>query len=1334
MKRVFHFSAKVLKTILIAIVVIIVGVAIFLNSNFFDSYIRDLIQTKLGKAIDRKITVESVDFNPFFLDVTLKKFVIGNDPRSPEKPFFAADEIYANVSWRYALAGKVRITEVRLKNPALNISFYKPNGNNWPSRKSTTKKKKGLDIIVQRVDCQDMMITYDNLRIPLTFSVEQLEALSEYDTKQKNYAATTNFKNGYLKIMNFEFWKFDLNAAYRVIGDRVSFEKLDFLSDKSKFYMTGDMYNLKHPFFDMTFHSRIDLTQTRQMFHFGPQMAGGGAFKAVYKGTFESFRMQGHGDFKKFSFFQLPIDQATFDLDMTDNWLDVSNIQAKMFDGGYKGTFSVAPLKGTSIFKAKGDWKDWDGYKLCKLIRMDDMAFPIKGSGSADIEWPESGIKNLTGTMHFVAEPYQKAPVDLTLAAEKSQFPPELFRNRFVLPFYNETSFRFGDHKLQDIKSHLETPYTSAEIQGTIDFSGEANLDVTSHTDRIPEIDLMFHYLQAYFGNEPVRNMTFWGVTGSADFNGKLTKTVWSPFQPQLTGNVISRNAFFHGVGIERADADVNFYRKLIEVYDSNLWLGPATGKVQAKFYLEDKENRVPEGLDLTATVQNLPAPVISHAFRMELPIHGSVNATLSLKGPFGSLEGRSDFEAFRGDMWGQKWDRATGTVLFLDDSLGLRNITAYLGEGVAQASGDLVYENDDYSIEYTGTNLPLDRIDAFHDLDLAITGTANVSGSGSGSFTNPRLQADAKISNLTYDGNLYGDVDSRVSMQSGKIQVAATGITRGITSTVSGEVNLDGKVPFHADFDIQKFPLEIITHAYSPETSSMTGLVGGKFALQGTLYPANVENMNGTIDLIELNLKGVKLHQAHPSSVTLSNNVINIEDGEFVGDHISVHLAGKIYPQQHARLDLTLKSSVDLAILTDWNKDITAHGQTTSNITIGGTLQQPTLTGIMEIKDGFFRHFSFPNSLTDISALVTFKNRNIALQSLSALSSGGKLTAGGTATLKGYSFSQYRFDVYPDKIRVHYPEGLRSTVSGELHLQTQNNVSYLVGDLNILQGLYTRSFEETPDVFGSASVPTFAGLAGAPAGGDINLNIHIHSEGSLFVKNNFANIQSSANANLIGTMNDPVLIGRMEVLKGTITFQDRDYTVVRGSLDLNNPYRTEPYLNFVAQTQVREYVITLNFNGTFDRIYHELSSDPPLPKDDLYALLGVGRTPREIQGTGTTDAQTLFIGQEISRFIASPLTSPLERGFKRALGLQKFTIDPVYLQTSSSQVATARITLQKDISSDFSILYSTNVFTADQEDLILLNYRLSDHVQVTASKDELSRYGVDILVTKTFE
>jgi hypothetical protein len=1331
MKRLLHFSAKTLKFVFLFSFFLILAILIFLNSNFFDSYIRTLIQTKLSKVAHREMKVDSVAFNPFRLDIRLKNFSMANDPRSPEIPFFSAEEIYARVSLRQLISGRLQVSDVHLIKPTMSIIMYEKNrggGNNWPTFGSNNQQKKTkTSVVVSRVKIDDMTVLFQQRRIPISFQGRDLEAYVEFDPVQKNHLVTTSFKDGLLKIQNFETWKFDMDAVYRLIQGKIYFEKLHFLSPHTKFFMAGTMSNLKDPYFDMRFRSLINLEETKEIFHFGPEMAGTGRFRATYKGTFGKFSLQGAGNFQNFSFFGLPIDTARFDVDLTDQRLKVNNIHANMFQGQYSGTFFIGPLKGISVFKAEAAIKNWDGLALGRFIHMKNMIMPELASGKASIVWKENGLKDMTGSFHFRMEPKQGAPYDLVREAEATALDNALYKRPFYLPFVNETEFTISGRKLRDLKSHLETPYMNADFDGTIDFSGEADLNVRTSSQKIPELDLLFHHLQSYFKGNPIGSQEFWGIKGAADFQGKLDKTVWSPFNPRITGQVQARNVFYHGVPVDTAQGHILFYDRLIEVFDSNMTLGHATGKAQAKFYLEDKKHGVPNAMDLQGAVQNFPAHTIGGAFGLDLPVHGGVNATIQLKGPFSKLVGRSDFEASNGDAWGEKIDRATGTVLFMEDSLGLRNITAYMDGGRASASGDLTYETDDYTVEFKAENVPVEKLKILKENDLDMKGIGSAEGSGSGTFTKPRLNGIIHVKDLSYREEYYGDVSATVKLDPGLLTLAATGQGHGAISSVRATAHLDGKVPFEAAFDIEKFPLEIFTRAYAPETRQLTGLLGGNFQMDGTLNPADIKHLSGALNLLQLNLGALQLQQSSPVDVRMTDNVIEIINCNLSGESTQLSLTGNIYPKQNNRLALELSANVGLDVLSKWDPSINASGPATTKVSISGTLTQPSLTGALEIREGSFRHSSLPNSLTDIQALVTFKNRNVTLQSFNAMSSGGKLTAGGSGVLKGYAFETYRFDVYADHVRVQYPEGLRTTVNGELHLQRDARESYLTGNLNVIQGIYTRSFEESPSVFRYARVPGFAGSSGAFD--EVKLNIHIESNGNLLVRNNFADMTCSANLNLIGTINDPVLTGRVEVERGSITFRDRDYDILRGSLDFSNPYRTEAQLNFIAETRIREYHITLTFSGTFDRINHDITSDPPLPRDDLYALLGgFNTTTTPTQGAGVSN---LLLDEGISRFVAAPLASPIERGFRKAFGLQKFHIDPTYVQ--STQVATARITLEKDISKDFSVTISTNLFTVAEE-IILLQYQLTDEIRITASKDELARYGVDVLVTKTFE
>lgn len=1328
MRRLLHFSAKTLKVVFLTALFLVFVVVIFLNSNFFDSYVRTLIETRLSNVVKRQIRVDSVAFNPFRLDVRLRNFRMENDPRSPEIPFFTAEEIYARVSLRQLLSGQVVVSEVRLVRPMMSIFMYEKDrggGNNWPQIRRSTQKKSKTRIEISKVDVDDMTVVFEQRRVPISFRTRDLEAYVEYDPLARNHLVTTNFKDGFLKITKFELWQFDMEAVYRLVAGKVLFEKLHFLSPRTKFFMAGEMSNLKDPFFDMRFRSIINLEEAKEMFHFGPQMAGTGRFRAHYRGTFGNFRMKGSGNFHDFTFYTLPIDVANFDLDMTDNSLKVTNINADMFQGKYLGTFSIAPLKGQSVYRADAVVKNWDGRALGEFVRMRDLVLPVLASGRAKIRWEENGTKDMTGDFQFSMEPKQGVPYDLVDQAEATGFDPALYRRPYQLPFTGESEFRIGGRKIYDLRAHFQAPYTTIDADGTINFSGQADLNVRTSTSRIPEMDLLFHHLQSYFRGTSAGLQEFWKVRGAADFAGKLDGTVWSPFEPRITGEVVASNVLYHGVPMDTVRGDILFHDRLIEIFDSEMTLNGASGKAQAKFYLEDKRRGTPDALDLKGSVTNFPATTIASAFDKELPVQARVNATIELKGPFEELEGRADFEALEPVAWGEQIDRATGTVLFLQDSLGLRDITAHINGGTAQASGDLIYETDDYSVHFTAENVPIHRLHVLSKNGWDLKGVGSAQGSGSGTFQNPQLTGIFKINDLSYRNEFYGDVSATVQLTPSELVLAATGFAHGAESSVRATATLDGNLPFRSTFDIQKFPLEIFTRTYAPETEQLTGLVGGKFEMDGALRPASVRNISGYLDLLQIQFGKLLLNQKAPIDVQLSNDVIQIRNAVLTGESTEVAITGNIYPNEQGRLALELSADVGLGVLTQWDESVTASGSSTTKVAISGTMKQPSLTGAMEIRDGSFRHDSLPNSLTEIRSLVTFKNREITLQSFQALSSGGNLTAGGSASLKGYSLDTFRFDVYVDQVRIHYPEGLRSTVTGELHLQKDNEASYLTGDIDVLQGIYVRSFEESPSIFRYSRVPGFAAPVGAFD--DVRLNVHIEADGNLLVRNNFADIETSANLNIIGTINDPVITGRVEVVEGEITFRNREYRVVRGSIDFSNPYRTEPQLNFVAETRIREYQINLTFTGTFDRIYHDMTSDPPLPRDDLYALLGAGSTQRETQGVGIS---TMLL-EEGAGIVAAPLASPIERGFRRAFGLQRFHIDPTYVQ--SRDVATARITLEKDISSDFSVTISTNLFTAAEE-IILLQYQLTQEIRITASKDEQARYGVDVLVTKTFE
>ncbi|HYE73329.1 MAG TPA: translocation/assembly module TamB domain-containing protein, partial [Blastocatellia bacterium] len=102
---------------------------------------------------------------------------------------------------------------------------------------------------------------------------------------------------------------------------------------------------------------------------------------------------------------------------------------------------------------------------------------------------------------------------------------------------------------------------------------------------------------------------------------------------------------------------------------------------------------------------------------------------------------------------------------------------------------------------------------------------------------------------------------------------------------------------------------------------------------------------------------------------------------------------------------------------------------------------------------------------------------------------------------------------------------------------------------------------------------------------------------------------------------------------------------------------------------------------------------------------------------------------------IASVIAQPLSRNIEsnvtgRLFGLNRFSIDP--LLTGRGTDPTARITVGRQVTKDLSISYSTNL-ASNQDQVILVEYRVSDRLSLVASRAQTGTFGFDVRLRKRF-
>ena len=151
---------------------------------------------------------------------------------------------------------------------------------------------------------------------------------------------------------------------------------------------------------------------------------------------------------------------------------------------------------------------------------------------------------------------------------------------------------------------------------------------------------------------------------------------------------------------------------------------------------------------------------------------------------------------------------------------------------------------------------------------------------------------------------------------------------------------------------------------------------------------------------------------------------------------------------------------------------------------------------------------------------------------------------------------------------------------------------------------------------------------------------------------------------------------------------------------------------------------MTISVDGLLNKLNPEFSSSPPLPPEDVLALLAVGEAFRR------TYHYDRSIPQGTAALLSFTLTEGATRQTGKILGIDSFRIDPFFMGSSSE--VTARWTIGERISRNFFVLYSTNLST-QREEIARIEWELSNDLTIVGTRDETGRLSIDVKVHKRF-
>jgi translocation and assembly module TamB len=500
--------------------------------------------------------------------------------------------------------------------------------------------------------------------------------------------------------------------------------------------------------------------------------------------------------------------------------------------------------------------------------------------------------------------------------------------------------------------------------------------------------------------------------------------------------------------------------------------------------------------------------------------------------------------------------------------------------------------------------------------------------------------------------------------------------------------------------------------------------VVSGALDLRGPLARPRELELDAAVSQLSLLLPDFPVRNRDEIRVSVRGGQTELRDVRLAGEGTDLVLNGSAPVLGDGPLRLELRGNADLAALSLVTRRLRGRGAARLRLALTGTRAAPHLDGTLDLEGAGVRVRGFPHGLEDVRGRLRFSESAATLEDVRGTLGGGELHLSGGANYAAGRLAALDVQASGRALAIRYPEGLRSVLDADLRLIGDADRQWVTGALDVRQASYTRRYDLASELLAARQAAEPKGALGET----LRYDVKVRAPGTLRIDNNLATLQARAELTLQGTSAAPVVLGRAEIDRGRVYFQGNTYVIRRGSLDFSDPQKTDPLFDIEAETRIRSYRVTLKMNGTLQRVYPTLSSDPPLSAVQILNLLAgadetavasLSQAQTEQARLAATGAATLAAGR-----IAEEVG--LERQAERLFGLNRFSIDPSLVKGSGLTNPTARVTVGKRLTPDMNVLYSVDLRGAEER-ILSVEYTVSDRLSVLMTLTDPGGFGFDL-------
>jgi translocation and assembly module TamB len=1313
------------KSVLIAAILGVILLSLagwYASTSDFQAMVRRHFVAQLERVTGGRVELGSIHSVPFRFQVEVRDLTIHGSEQPGQTPYAHVDRLVAHMKLSSVLGGELGFHSISLDHPVIHIIVDSRGITNQPTPATSSASallERLFRFSANRLELRQGVLLWNDQKIPLDFTANDVTADMYYSFLHRKYSGNIAAGKIDTRFDEYRPASWQATASFDLANDSLVIHSLAASSGKSQLRASARIIDFNQPNLVGQYELTLDLGEVAAITH-DPQLRRG------------MLQLTGNGSWSGLVFSTQGKMQVS-DLDWRDEWANVQasalaadyalnpqrlqlhDVSGKLFGGEIGGEAQILNWKtGPSpVNRPKNDAQLGMVRLRLKDLSAQAIAAALSSTGRPFYRLELAGLTSGTVDTHWKG-PVRNAETELALEVAPPSRVPE---GHLPLNAHVRAIYRSAPGELQLSEFSANTRASQVHASGTMSTNAALNVSLaTTNFEEWEDVLGAFGYEEqlpfslrghaAFTGTATGRlnDIDFAGRLQSQDSELILAPTSAHPHRRTIRWDSLSTNLQLsphiftaRGGRLRRANSSIRF---------------DVTAGLEKRQFTRDSS--------FSASVQMLDADAAEILAFTGYPdqVTGKLDLALTASGTRAKPAARGSFHLSGAAIHGATIARVDSNFDFTGSVLRLSDIHFAQDLGQVAGSGSYDFLSRSFQLNLNGTNFDLAHVPMLAASPVAVRGRIDFTAQASGSPSQPTVNAEVHLRDLTFDQERAGDYTIEAVTRGSDLRLTGRSQFKDAELNLEGDVQLLHDWPAKIDLQFNRLQVDPLLAVYLDGVVTGQSLIAGDIHLHGPIRNPRALQATGTIADLAADLEHVQVRNNGDIRFVVSDQVLKIERFRLTGKGTDLELAGSLQLVGPRALQLHAEGNADLALIHDFNPAVTSSGAVAVDVTAQGTLAHPALQGHLQVSGGLLQYSDLPSALSDLNGSLVFNQDRLQIETLTAHAGGGTVTFGGYASLYNRELN-FDFSMDAQEVRLRYPPGVSSMSTANLRWAGSATASTLSGKATITKLAVTPGFDFGSYVERSAQASALPQTN--PLLSSIRMDVHIVTTPDLQMQTAALTLSGNADFHLRGNVAKPVLLGRADILEGQIIFNGTKYRMERGEISFTNPVTTTPVLDLQASTRLREYDVMVNLSGPLDKLNLSYHSEPPLPTADIISLLSpVGSPQQQFGSLQQQSGQSPFAQQASSAVLAEALNSALSNRSQRLFGISHIKIDPQGLNTETTPTQATplpTVTIEQQVRDNVTLTYTTDVAQTSQQ-IIQGEYNFTRNLSVVGIRD----------------